>query len=186
MGSSLIHHAFKIISAHQRLTNTRLTVLISGQQREVWHLNMICDGTESVKGSTGWYLVVLGQYGAELVHTWWYWESIGRNWLISNSTGSVWSITGWFMMLLGQYGAVLVSTWWCWVSRTWYCLELGGTGLIWGLNACIYWKKWRLGRVSPHHSRTNEPTNKQTGKDRGTQPLEHGRLRWAILLRAAL
>ena len=28
---------------------------------------MIYDGTGSVEGSTGWYLVVLGQYGGELV-----------------------------------------------------------------------------------------------------------------------
>ena len=55
---------------------------------------MIYDGTESVKVGTGWYLVLLGQYGAELVYTWLYWNSIGRNWLIYNSTGSVWSITG--------------------------------------------------------------------------------------------
>ena len=26
--------------------------------------------------SSGWYLVVLGQYGAELVGTWWYWVNI--------------------------------------------------------------------------------------------------------------
>ena len=26
---------------------------------------------------TGWYLVVLGQYGTVLVGTWWYWFSIG-------------------------------------------------------------------------------------------------------------
>ena len=29
------------------------------------------DGTGSVEGSTGRYLVVLGQYGALLVGTWW-------------------------------------------------------------------------------------------------------------------
>ena len=32
--------------------------------------------TGSVWGGTGWYLVELGQYGAELVGTWWYWVSI--------------------------------------------------------------------------------------------------------------
>ena len=30
---------------------------------------LIYDGTGSVEGGTGWYLVVLGQYGAELVDT---------------------------------------------------------------------------------------------------------------------
>ena len=55
---------------------------------------MIYDGTGSEEGGTGWYLVVLGQYDAVLVDTWWYWDSIGRYWLIYNSTGSVWSRTG--------------------------------------------------------------------------------------------
>ena len=32
---------------------------------------LIHDGTGSVEGSTGWYLMVLGQYGATLVRTWW-------------------------------------------------------------------------------------------------------------------
>ena len=58
----------------------RTTVLISGRQRKVWHLNMIHNGTESVKGCTGWYLVVLGQYRAVLASTWWYWVSKGRCW----------------------------------------------------------------------------------------------------------
>ena len=32
----------------------------------------VWSGTGSVEGGTGWYLVVLGQYGAELVNTYWY------------------------------------------------------------------------------------------------------------------
>ena len=36
--------------------------------------SMIYDGTGSIEGGTDWYLVVLGQYGAELVYTWWYWN----------------------------------------------------------------------------------------------------------------
>ena len=40
------------------------------------------DGTRPEEDGTGWYLVVLGQYRAELVYTWWYWNSIGRYWLI--------------------------------------------------------------------------------------------------------
>ena len=57
-------------------------------------MNIICDGTASVEGGTGWYLVVLGQNGAELVDTWWYCDCISHYWMIYNSTGSVWSRTG--------------------------------------------------------------------------------------------
>ena len=38
---------------------------------------MIFDGTESVEGGTGWYLVVLGQYNLVLLGIKWYWVSIG-------------------------------------------------------------------------------------------------------------
>ena len=31
----------------------------------------------------------LGQYGAVLVGTWWYWVSMGRYWLVLGGTGSV-------------------------------------------------------------------------------------------------
>ena len=33
----------------------------------------------SVEGSTGQYLLMLGQYEAVLVGTWWYWVSMERN-----------------------------------------------------------------------------------------------------------
>ena len=36
---------------------------------------MIYDGTGSVEGGSGWCLVVLGQWEAVLVGTWWYWVS---------------------------------------------------------------------------------------------------------------
>ena len=49
---------------------------------------LIYDGAVSVEGGTGWYLVVLGQYGAELVDTWWCWDSIGQYWLILGGTGT--------------------------------------------------------------------------------------------------
>ena len=39
---------------------------------------LIYDDTGSVGGGAGSYLVVLGQYGALLVGTWWYWISIER------------------------------------------------------------------------------------------------------------
>ena len=73
-------------------------------------------------------MVVLGQYGAVPVATWWYWVSIGqyrliyidicyrvstkRNWLIYDNTGSVEGGAGYHLVVLGQYGAVLVGTWW--------------------------------------------------------------------------
>ena len=43
-------------------------------------------GTESVWGVTGWFLLILGQFGAVLVGTWWY------------------------LVVLGQFGAELVDT----------------------------------------------------------------------------
>ena len=40
-------------------------------------MNMIYDGTESVEGGTGWYLVVLGQYNLVLLGIKWYLVGIG-------------------------------------------------------------------------------------------------------------
>ena len=50
---------------------------------------LIYDGTGSVEGGSGWYLVVLGQWEAVLVGTWWYWVSRRRYWLVLGGTGSV-------------------------------------------------------------------------------------------------
>ena len=36
---------------------------------------LIYDGTRLEEGSSGWYFVVLGQFRAVLVGTWWYWVS---------------------------------------------------------------------------------------------------------------
>ena len=71
---------------------------------------MIYDGAVSVQGGTGWYLMVLGQWKAVLVGTWWYWVSMERYWLVLDGTGSVEGGTGWYLVVLGQYGAVLVDT----------------------------------------------------------------------------
>ena len=67
----------------------------------------ICKGTEEHEGrqiirmiickslkaliydGTGWYLVVLGQYGAALVGTWWYWVSITWKCLVLSGTGLI-------------------------------------------------------------------------------------------------
>ena len=69
---------------------------------------MIHNGTGSVEGSSGWYLVVLGQYRAVLVGSWWFWVSIGWYWLIYDGTGSVEGRTGWYLVVLGQYKLVLL------------------------------------------------------------------------------
>ena len=63
---------------------------------------LVLGGTWSVGGVIGWYLVVLGQYRAVLVGTWWYWVSMERYWLIHDGTGSVEGGTGWYLMVLGQ------------------------------------------------------------------------------------
>ena len=36
---------------------------------------LVLGGTWPVLGGTGWFVVVMGQYGAVLVGTWWYWVS---------------------------------------------------------------------------------------------------------------
>ena len=69
-------------------------------------------------------------------------------------------------MVLGQYMAILAGTWWYWFSISWYCLVLGGTWSAKGLYACIYWKKWRFGRVTPM---PDTLTHSQTTENRATQ-----------------
>ena len=46
------------------------------------HLSMTFDGTGLVWGGTGWYFVVLGQYRAVLVGTWYYWVIKGQCWVV--------------------------------------------------------------------------------------------------------
>ena len=65
-------------------------------------------------------------------------------------------------MVLDGTGSVYDDTGWYLVSISWYCLVLGGTGSAKGLYACIYWKKWRFGRVLPMPDR-------QTTEDSATQ-----------------
>ena len=45
--------------------------------------------------------MVLGQYGAVLVGTSWYWVSMERYWLLHDGTGSVEGGTGWYLIVLG-------------------------------------------------------------------------------------
>ena len=47
------------------------------------------DGTGSVEGGAGQYLVVLGQYGAVMGGFWRDWVSMKRNWLIHDNIGAV-------------------------------------------------------------------------------------------------
>ena len=59
--------------------------------------------------------MVLGQYGAVLVRTWWYLVSMKRNWFIHDGTGSEEGGCGWYL-----------------VSRWRYWLIHDGTGSVWG------------------------------------------------------
>ena len=54
--------------------------------------------------------MVVGQYGAVLVSTLWYWVNKEQYQLIYDGTGSVKGGTGWYLVVLGQYKAVLVDT----------------------------------------------------------------------------
>jgi len=76
---------------------------------------MIYDCTKSVEGSSGWYLVVLGQYRAIQVEISCYCVSMMQNWLIHDNTGSavggagsVWNGTDWHLVVLCQYNLVLL------------------------------------------------------------------------------
>ena len=75
-------------------------MVVLGQYRSVlndtWWCWLIYDGTGSVEGGTGRYLVEFGDSGSVwsgTVDTWWYWDIKRRYWMIYNSTGSVWSRT---------------------------------------------------------------------------------------------
>ena len=50
---------------------------------------------------------------------------------------------------LDQVYCAWLIKWWVISGTLWYCLILGGTWSAKGLYACIYWKKWRFGRVTP-------------------------------------
>ena len=55
---------------------------------------LIYDGTGSVEGGTGWYLVVLDKYRVVLVDIRYNWVSMKRNWLIHDNNRSVEGRTG--------------------------------------------------------------------------------------------
>ena len=73
-------------------------------------------------------------------------------------------------MVLDGTGSVYDDTGWYLVSISWYCLILGGTWSAEGLYACIYWKKWRFGQVTPiPDTLTHSLTHSQTTEYRATQ-----------------
>ena len=74
------------------------------------------DGTGSVEGNSGWYLVVLGSLEGSTGQYMMVLDQYGRYWLILGGTGSGLSGTGSNMMVLGQYGLILFGTWWFWIS----------------------------------------------------------------------
>ena len=86
-----------------------------------------------------------------------------QKWLIHDGIGSVWCGTGWYLVVLGQNNLVLLGIKWYWV----------GIGLL-----CLYvLKKVEIRSGVTIAGRTDKKTNKQTRKDRATQPMDHGRLR---------
>ena len=114
-----------------------------------WCYRLVIGGTGSVYGGTSWYLVVLGQYRAVRVDIWCYWVSMKWNLLIHDNTGSVKGGTGLYLVVLGQCNLALLGIKWNWVSSKLY--------------ACTYWKSGDLvGKI-----------------ELLTQPMDHGRLRWA-------
>ena len=91
---------------------------------------------------------------------------LGQYGVVLGGTGSVLGGSGWYLVVQGQFGVVLVGTEWYWVSITQYCLGLSCIGSAKGLYACIYWKKWRFGRVTPM---PHTLTHSQTTEYRATQ-----------------
>ena len=76
--------------------------------------------------------VVLTQYRAILVGTWWNWVSRRWYWLVLDCTGSVEGGTGCYLVVLGHCRMILVDIWWCSVSTGRYWLVLDGTGSVEG------------------------------------------------------
>ena len=77
---------------------------------------LVPSGIGSVYGSTGWYSMVLGQYGDVLFGSWRCWVNSGQNWLVFCGAGSVFDNTGSY-----------------WVSAVQHQIILGGTGSAWGI-----------------------------------------------------
>ena len=77
--------------------------------------------------------------------------------MIYDGTGLGEGGTGWYLVVLGQNNLVLLGI-------KWYCVHMG-------LQHLYILKRGDLGRC--HHGGTDKQTNKQTRKDRATQPLDN-------------
>ena len=47
-------------------------------------------------------MIVMGQYKAVAIGTWWYLVNRRRYWSMNDGTGSVESGSGWYLVVLGQ------------------------------------------------------------------------------------
>ena len=52
-------------------------------------------------------MMIVGQYRAIMVDTWWFWVSKEWYWVIYDGTGSVDGGNGWYLAVLAQHGAHL-------------------------------------------------------------------------------
>ena len=78
--------------------------------------------------------------------------------MIHDDTGSVEGGTGWYLVVLSQCNLVLLGINWNWVSTTLLCLYI--------LKKVEFWSDVTI---------AGRRKNKQTRKDRATQPMDHGR-----------
>ena len=78
---------------------------------------------------------------------------------------SKWPVLVHYKVLGGGHLQILISP----IYK--YTLVLSWTGLVQRFYACVYWKRWRFGRMFPKRD-----DKQQTRKDRATQPIDHGRL----------
>ena len=85
---------------------------------------MLISGIEYLTSHLYRKIIVLGQYRAALLGTWWYWVSMERNWLIHDGTWSVEGSTGQYLMVLGHYNLVMFGIKWYWNSIGLLCLYL--------------------------------------------------------------
>ena len=76
---------------------------------------------------------------------------------VKGGAGSVWGCTGWYLVVLGQKNLVPIGIKWNWVSTMRLCLHI--------LKKVETWSDVTIAR------------QRQTRKDRATQPMDHGRLR---------
>ena len=74
---------------------------------------------------------ILGQYGAAMDGTWWYWVSTIWYCLELSGTESVEGGTGWYLVVLDHYNLVLLGIKWYWVDMGLLCLYILKKVEIW-------------------------------------------------------